>query len=468
MSIELSWMPRAAIAVWLSVIFTLYLAPSREKYEAADMLAAALLVLTIMVRGARPSELVAAIKPLAPLLLMTTYVLLQGLTPGYAGGMGMQYALQLLYGLVPYLLFYLIFRHRTGAQADTLLMAVLIIPGVVHIAYMYLDVFRAIQGGEVAFLTSSKFGLMEYVKDAPRVGRRYLSMALLHLLGGGLLLAWHVRVGPLRYLAWILAGLSVLSLALLDARAAYVSMFIGALLLAWVVGPRQTWQSAKQVFQWRRGWKLVAAGVLIAAVTLGYSAGKSRWVAMAYSFDYAVHDVFHEQMPLSERPYVDRAFWNTPIDDIDECYREENFRCRVDQSAYLRMAWLLSGVQSLVNHPLGIGYTQDYMGRLWGVAGDDSKYQRNDSFLVEHVVSFGWPAIVLFGWLFWGVMSALRRALRAGQASAATIMLCAIVLACVGRAVVDVFSEGLWKYLMALMGIYFGLLHANGMQPKKD
>ena len=43
MSIELSWMPRAAIAVWLSVIFTLYLAPSREKYEAADMLAAALL-----------------------------------------------------------------------------------------------------------------------------------------------------------------------------------------------------------------------------------------------------------------------------------------------------------------------------------------------------------------------------------------------------------------------------------------
>lgn len=65
-------------------------------------------------------------------------------------------------------------------------------------------------------------------------------------------------------------------------------------------------------------------------------------------------------------------------------------------------------------------------------------------------------------------MSALRRALRAGHASAATIILCAIVLACIGRAVVDVFSEGLWNYLMALMGIYFGLLHANGMQPKKD
>ena len=101
------------------------------------------------------------------------------------------------------------------------------------------------------------------------------------------------------------------------------------------------------------------------------------------------------------------------------------------------------------------------MGRLWGVAGDTGKYQRCDSFLVEHIVSFGLPGVALYALLVWGVLATLRRAMRVGTASAGLVLVCGIILVCVGRSLVDVFSEGLWRYLMALLGIYYGLLHAS-------
>lgn len=469
MRVEPRWLLKAALILWLSVIFTLYLAPTPQKYEKADLLAVLLLIpLLVRYRTQLSTLLMGSIKPLIPLLALIAYVALQAWTVDQGGPAGLRYIQQLLYGLLPYFLFYLIFRTLAKPQSDILLMAVLVIPGMVHLAYLYLDVFLAIQSGDVTFMFSSKHGWLEHIKNAPRVGRRHVSMALLHVLGGALLVAWHAKSGALRCVAWALSGLSVLSLAVLDARAAYASVSIGALFLIWAVGPRQAWRSAQEVFQWHPRWKLVLAGFLMTVAALGFSAGKSRWIAMNDSFMWAAQDVFHAETPLSKRPYVDMTFWSDPIGDVRKCYLLEQFRCAADQSAYLRMAWLLEGARSLVDHPLGIGYSENYMGRLWGVEGDSNKYQRIDSFLVEHVVSFGWPAILLYGWFFWGIVSAMGRAVRAGQASAATIMLCALLLACVGRTFVDVFSEGLWRYMMALMGIYYGLLHANSGQPTKD
>lgn len=468
MKIEPSVLLKGALALLLSIIFTLYLAPTPEKFEQADKLAAMLLIPALGMYISRLSNIADGSKPLLPIVVLIGYIALQAWAAGHEDDASLRYVIQLVSGFVPYLLFYLTFRILPKAQADILLIAVLIIPGVVHIAYLYLDVFLAIKGGEVAFLTSSKHGFLEYVKNSPRVGRRYVSMALLHLLCGGLLAAWYGRSGLLRQGAWILSGLSLLSLALLDARAAYAAVLIGASMLAGAVGPRQTWRSIKNAFHWDLKWKLALAIFLVAVTALGYNAGKSRWIAMTYSIEWAVHDVFLAQTPISARPYVDMTFWSDPIEDVEKCYLTGEFRCQVDQSAYLRMAWLLEGARSLVSNPLGIGFSEDYMGRLWGVEGSSSKYQRVDSFLVEHIVSFGWPAILLYGWLFWGVLSAMRGAVRAGYNRAATIMLCALVLTCVGRTLVDVFSEGLWRYMMALLGIYYGLLHASNGQPKKD
>jgi len=467
MKFESSWLWKAGLALWLSVIFTLYLAPTPEKYRVADWLATLLLAPTLVVYRSHLQKLAESFKPLLPLLVMVVYVVLQTWLLNRSGEAGWHYAQELLYGLVPYALFYLIFRHLDGKHVNGLLIVVLILPGLVHVAYLYLDIFLSVRRDEIEFLTSAKQGLMEYVKNAPRVGRRYLSVALLHLLGGGLLLAWYARSAVLRYTAWSLAGISLLSLALLDARAAYASLAIGALLFAWAIGPRESWRAIQRFLRWHPAWKLTAVAFVIAVCSLGYSAGKSRWVAMSYSFDWAVHDVLQAETPLSKRPYVDMEFWNAPLEDVYKCYLSGQFRCRADQSAYLRMAWLLEGAQSLVRHPFGIGYSPDYMGRLWDVEGEKTKYQRIDSFLVEHVVSFGWPALLLYGWFFWLVVASIRGVHRAGHASAALFVAGAIVLACAGRMLVDVFSEGLWRYLMAMMGVCYGLLHAAAAQARR-
>lgn len=457
----------ALIALWLSAIFVLYMAPTAAKYQAADLLAVALLALAWVAIGTSRSGWASAIKPMAPLLAILAYVVTQELVLGGDGGW--PYMRQLLYGLVPYMLFYLLFRRLSSGEGHPLLlMAVFIVPGLVHAALMYLDIGLALHKGGIAFMTSSKHGLLEYVKEAPRVGRRYLSVAMLHLMWGGLLLIWYFRAGRIRVGGWMVVGLSMLSLALLDARAAYASVVIGGLLMTLAVGPARAWCALRSFQSIGRGWKLGLAAVLAAAIAVGFSAGKSRWVAMSYSFQTAVHDVYDTKEELAQRPYVNAGYWNAPIADINTCYLEGHFRCKVDQSAYLRMAWLLVGLTSVVEHPLGIGYSANYLGRLWGVADDKSKYQRSDSFLVEQIVCFGFPVITFYGLLFWGVLRRLRRSARSGEAHAALVLVCGIIMVCAGRILVDVFSEGLWRYLMALLGMYYGMLHANGLRKLEE
>lgn len=464
---EFSWPLQAIVVLWLSVIFTLYMTPSAAKYQAGDMLAAALLVLMLAAIGVNRSGLADAIKPVAPLLVMLGYIVAQGFWLG-DGGSG-PYVQQLLYGFVPYTLFYLLFRNRVVTVAHTpwLIIAIFIFPGVVHAAYMYFDIGHAIQKGALLFTSSSTHGLLEYVKEAPRVGRRHVSVAMLHLLCGAFLVAWNFRSTGGRYWAWFVAGLSVLSLVLLDARAAYLSVLIGGVLMVFAVGPGRAWQVSRSLLPVGLTQRLVMASLLAGVMAVGYNAGKSRWLVMSYSFEAAVHNVYDTKEELAQRPYVNAGYWNAPIEDINKCFLEEYFRCKVDQSAYLRMAWLIVGLTSVEDHPLGIGYSDNYLGRLWGVGGDGGKYfLRIDSFLVEHLISFGLPGIALYGVLCWGVLRSLRRSVLLGRASVESVLTCAIIMVCVGRGLVDVLSEGLWRYLMALLGMYFGLLHAESRRMK--
>lgn len=466
MKLEESRLLRVAVATWVAVIISLYLAPTSAKYEMADLLAAVLLILALIALGMRRPVWSMAVKPLAPLLALLTYVTVQAVVLDHGGSW--PYARQLLFGFVPYMLLYVLFGRLSALEKPFFLVTVFILPGLVHVAYMYYDIGLAILRDEMAFMMSSKHGFLEYVKDAPRVGRRYLSVALLHLLCGALLMAWHFRQAPARRWAWALSFVSVLSLALLDARAAYVSLLIGAGGLAIAVGPVRAWGALRSFLPTGPGVRWLLAGLLVGVVGLGYSAGKSRWMAMSDSFASAVHDVYDSRVKLAQRPYVDESYWSTPIPDVGKCYMEGQFRCRIDQSAYLRMAWLLSGLESLLENPWGIGYSSDYMGRLWGVAGEKGKYQRSDSFLVEHIVSFGLVGVMLYAWLVWSLLRTMRTAVQSGRATAILVAVCGIILVCVGRSVVDVFSEGLWRYLLALLGMYYGLLHSTDAWRKRN
>lgn len=242
MKLKLAQVSPAASAIWLSLIFTLYLAPS--KHFTADLLAAVLLVIALGAIGLRRSGVMGCIKPLTPLFVMLLYVVLFDLS-SEAEPDAVFYMRELLLGFIPFLLLYVMFRNQAPAQVPMLAVTVFLLPGLVHLAFMYLDIFLAVQHGDVPFLSSSKHGLLEYVKEAPRVGRRYLSLALLHLLCAGLLMTWYLRRVPTKYWAWGLSSLGALSLALLDARAAYVSVIIGAGLLLMAVGSTRVWQALK-------------------------------------------------------------------------------------------------------------------------------------------------------------------------------------------------------------------------------
>jgi hypothetical protein len=455
--LSLTVVARVVVTVYISVIFTLYLSPTY--YVTADLLAALLLVVTIGVFGLCRSGIMTAFKPLGWLLTMLLYVVVFGLSRPELDMA--PYLRGLLIGFLPYLLLYLLFRNQERANIPLLVVCVFLIPGLIHLAFMYLDIFRAIQQGDVPFLSSSRHGFLEYIKDTPRVGRRYLSLALLHLLFAGLMMSWYLRRTPTRYLAWGLSSFTVLSLVLLDARAAYVSVLIGGGLLAMAVGPSRVWQSLKLLMPTGFGGRCLLVSLLVASAGLGFSAGKSRWVSMNESFSAAVHDVFDSEVELTQRPFVNANYWSAPIEDIDECYLEGHFRCRIDQSAYLRMAWLISGLQGLVEQPVGIGYSEDYMARLWGVAGEQGKYQRIDSFLIELIVSFGVVGIMFYAWLVWGLLHSLRQTVRSGDLSIVLIATCGLICICLGRALVDPLDEGFRRYLMALIGMYYGLLYSN-------
>ena len=464
---ELSWSLQALIAFGLSVIFTLYMAPTPAKFQTADMLAAVSLLLGMVTIGVRRTQLVDAIKPIAPILVILAYMIAQFVLFGAIGNV--PYIKQLLYGFVPYIFFYLLFRTRAQLVSHTpfFIMSLFILPGVVHVAYMYFDIGIAIRDELVSFVANSEHGLLESVKDSLRVGRRYGSVAMLHLLCGGLLMVCHFRVSPGRFWAWSLVGLSVLSLALLDARAAYCSLVIGGALMVASVGPMRAWLALRNILPAGLRFRLALVVLLAGVVAVGYSAGTSRWVAMSYSARAAVHDVFVSNEELARRPYVDAGYWKVPIEDVKKCYLEGYFRCKVDQSAYLRVAWMLEGLSAVIDHPFGIGYSDNYMGRIWGVEGDVGKYQRIDNFLVEQLVSFGIITVVLYGLLCCVLMCTLRRVVRSGEATADLVLVCGLILACIGRGLIDVFSEGLWRYLMALLGLYYGLLHANQIRTKE-
>ena len=196
----------AASTIWLAVILVLYLAPS--KYYVADIMAAVLLTILLGALGLRRSDITGGIKLLAPLLVMLLYVILIYLSTE-AGHDVVSFMRELLIGSLSFLLLYVFFRNQAPAQVSIMVVLLLVVPGLVHIGLMYTDILLEVKHSDTPFLSSYKPGLIEYAKDAPRVGRRYVSMALLPLLCGELLMAKHPRRASTRYLGLGISSISV-------------------------------------------------------------------------------------------------------------------------------------------------------------------------------------------------------------------------------------------------------------------
>lgn len=462
MKIEQETLRIVVTPLLLSLIFTLYLAPSKHIF--GDLLSLLTLASVISIVGVRASNIRQGLQPLMPLVALTLYALLFEVLG--RGENNIDYIHELTSGFAPFLLVYVLLRTNKRLQPIHILLGAFILTGFVHIGYMYFDIWTAFRSHDIRLINTAGFGALESIKDAPRVGRRYLSMALIHLLFGSLLLAIIVRMKWLRFTAYWAAFVAILSLALIDARSAYFSLFGGFLIFLLIFGKSHLTKQVEKALKIKPLIWILLFLVIACSVLVAYNSGKSRWSVMSYSIQAAYTDVMANG-DRTMRPFIDSDFWMQPIADEEECIADRHFRCKVDQSAYLRTAWVLEGLRSLIDEPWGIGYSYDYMARRWDVAGDSHKYQHIDSSTTQQAVTYGLVGLFLFGmFMFKLVIAAFSSEKTDRPAFLFSLMLILLILVYLVRSTFDLITDGAWRYLMTLMGMYYGLLHSSAVEPK--
>ena len=462
----------------LSVAMTLYLAPTKDGY--ANILVFLLGVVVLVSRRFQAHHL-AVLKGLLPLGLLGLYaLLLQHLFPKSNAETLID---RLLLGAMAFWICYYVFATMRLGRRYLWLFFLFVVPAAVHLLYMYTDIASSVIG-----LDSVDF---ETLKDMPRVGRRYLSHVLVPLLVTTMLLGARVRPQrwlPLVFLAGI--GLPAISLALLDARAAYISI-LGATLVVLVVPPlRREFQSALGLWSRRMRWYYPLLLLVLTATALtAYSSGKSRWSAMVFSFAAAVvdvrsgdadrhsvvdvrsgdadrHSIVDARSGDADRhrkpPFADKSYWNQPI---KERCAENKARCWVDQSMYLRTAWLFYAVGQLKEHPFGAGQKRALMsfdGAPLIHASDGSANTAGDNFIIEAAMAFGFVGLALYGWLWCSVIRSGVMAVVQAKRKAIPALLVTLIGICIIRSFVDVVSYGLWYYWMAMVGVMYGCIQNEG------
>jgi hypothetical protein len=362
-----------------------------------------------------------------------------------------------LWGLAAYVSIFFIFTRFFGLNPALMIGSALVMAGLIHLCFMYIDIGTAYWEGRLHFFGDTRFvfigenrlGLLEGIKDLPRVGRKYLSVAMINMIFGCLILAINSPMRKRYY--YFVAAMGVIAIVLVDGRSAYVSIF-SIIVISLIFNWRIVISRVSSIHL--NGFRSFLLLCLIATIFLfAYESGKSRWDSMAYSFSKAYEHVYVSVEPVVQRPYVNIAFWSAPITNIQECFNNHEFRCEVDSSAYLRMAWLLEGMRQVVDHPFGVGGSHNYMGRLWGVEGVESKVQRVDSEFIMFAVSYG-----VFGLFFYLIMLSSAVMSMCGplktKLGLTAVFISSILVSILIRGMFDTISDGLWRCMMVLWGVH--------------
>ena len=122
----------AATVLPLSLILTLYLAPT--KHLTANLLALSVLVVALAILGLRKSNIHHGLRILMPLICLALYALLFDLLN--RGENNLEYFAELVSGFIPFALLYTIFRHQPPSRTFYVLVGVFVLPGLIHLGYM--------------------------------------------------------------------------------------------------------------------------------------------------------------------------------------------------------------------------------------------------------------------------------------------------------------------------------------------
>lgn len=459
------WLLNIILLLVFSGVLVVYTAPTKHKY--GDALVFVYLIGSVIWRFSRLKVSLASINAVLNAADSTKNILVEVFKWHSAlffqavlflclwgGGIESEreFICKILWGVLAYIAAFS-FSARFGiAEVGRFAGGALVAAGSVHLLYMCLDIWMAYSDGRLAFVGDPRWGVLEGIKDIPRVGRKHLSIAMVNLIAGSLILV--ALIPKIRFYFYFLAAVAAIALVVVDARSAYVSIFM-AFIVVCLIKRRNVF--ALLIGRRLSGVKLMAVlSVMVLLSVMAYESGKSRWGFMAYSFEKAYEHVFVSTDPVAWRPYVDKEFWFTPISSTYDCYTNHEFRCEADPSAYLRMAWLLDGVKQVIANPYGVGGSSNYMGRIWGVEGDESKFQRVDSEFILFIVSYGVAGLFFYLMMFWSAMLLICRSSRV-NIDWEVVLLSSVVLTFLVRGVFDTLSDGLWQCMLVLWGVTSGI-----------
>ncbi len=222
------------------------------------------------------------------------------------------------------------------------------------------------------YLTNYTFDLLVAELSLRLEGRRFLALsrAVLGVAFGLVALSW--------YLEAMRNGL------------------IDLLLLAGFLAARFVYRHRTQ-FTLRR--RLIVAGIASAVVAL---------VALDFAFDHR-WDTLYATVPIAWNTQAHRAAWlnpgRAPLPLLPDGQA-------VAQSNYLRIAWIKEGFKSLLDFPLGLGYSRSAFGKaLWLRFGPHvATATSTNNGLLNLAVAVGFPGLLLwYAWYGLALQGALRR-----------------------------------------------------------
>jgi O-antigen ligase len=281
---------------------------------------------------------------------------------------------------------------------------------------------------------------------APRVGSKHLSIALIFLMmfaaAGFLLqsrLVWRRVFG-------VLLVASAVVLAVLDSRSSYLTLIAGAVLLMVVTSRHKEWLKE---YLWLSKPSRVVVGTAIAALLLvALSAGYHRYIRIPQAVHLAMKGEQHQA-------------WITPSTFASELCPVPGEECLADASIYLRLSWVIYGLEKLVEHPLGIGPVSNPLRTLlqrdFPLIAANTTYDEFHSEVLNVLVCFGIPGVALLLVLYSLFVRRIIVIWSQRPPDALQVALLFGVLTCMVRTFLDSASPGLWYAYMGIAGMLSGL-----------
>ncbi|MDB5764018.1 MAG: hypothetical protein JWQ21_3013 [Herminiimonas sp.] len=354
---------------------------------------------------------------------------------------------QFLIGLLCYFGCYWLIGRFRRELGDNRLIYLLLLPGIFHISLFVVDLMQAYGNG--AFDIPD---YLFYIKDIPRAGRKYLTIALTSLIVFALL-GSACASKKMKASLLLLFPVAAFSFALLDTRAAQFAVGVAisaTFLIPWL---RKAFAAqATRIIYPRIFLVAYLAGVLIVSIAIGYSSGKYRWSQFNLSVISAIKGPHDANLDPGEDAWVHSSYWRN-----NSCVGRE-LRCSVDSSAYLRTSWLLFGLRGVLNHPFGLGANRKPLSALFlaenpSAGLDDIALKDSHSGLLDLAICFGLPGTICFLWFSLKILNLGRTRIKDNSDRVLLLGIYLIFIICLARFLVDSFTDGLGFYLMSTAGM---------------